>query len=120
MNKVYHLSSCNTCQRIIKELGLGDSFDHQDIKSEPITPSQLDAMAQMAGSFEALFSRKARKYRSRQLNQQVLKEMDYRTLILEEYTFLKRPVFIADENIFIGNSQKNVEALMTHLRGPKI
>lgn len=120
MKKAYHLSSCTTCQRIIKDLGIGDTFIYQDIKREPITPSQLDAMAQMAGGFEALFSRKARKYRSLQLNRRTLKEKDYRKLILEEYTFLKRPVFILDENIFIGNSQKNIEALTVYLNSLKI
>ncbi|MGI9545084.1 MAG: arsenate reductase family protein [Cyclobacteriaceae bacterium] len=115
MKKAFHLSTCNTCQRIIKDLGIGDSFAFQDIKSEPITEAQLDAMAQMVGSYEALFSRKARKFRALQLNQQNLEEKDYRKLILEEYTFLKRPVFIVDENIFIGNSRKNIEALAAYL-----
>ena len=42
-------------------------------------------------------------------------ENDYRKLIQEEYTFLKRPVFIVDNQIFIGNSKKVIEALHNQL-----
>ena len=111
MKKAYYLSTCNTCTRIMKEVGVDESFDIQDIKSEKITVEQIEHMAKMAGSYEALFSRTARKYRERNLKEQQLSESDYKNLILEEYTFLKRPVFIIEEQIFIGNSKKNVQAL---------
>ncbi|MFM2135227.1 MAG: hypothetical protein RL021_627, partial [Bacteroidota bacterium] len=39
-----------------------------------------------------------------------LTESDYRRLILEEYTFLKRPVVQVAERIFIGNSAETVTA----------
>lgn len=109
MKKVYHLSTCSTCQRIIKELEISDEFLQQDIKTEQITPEQIDEMKELAGSYESLFSRKAMKYRSMGLNDMDLDEDNYRKYILEEYTFLKRPVFIIDNQIFIGNSKKNVE-----------
>ncbi len=111
MKKVYHLSSCSTCQRIIKDLGIGSDFQYQDIKKEPITSEQIDEMKNLAGSYEALFSRVAMKYKSMGLKDKNLSEQDYRTYILEEYTFLKRPVFIIDGKIFIGNSPKNVAAV---------
>ena len=66
-------------------------------------------MAKMAGSYEALFSRRAMKYKSMGLKDKNLTEQDYRQLILDEYTFLKRPVMIADDQIFIGNGKKEVE-----------
>ncbi|WP_416865491.1 MAG: arsenate reductase family protein [Imperialibacter sp.] len=111
MKKVYHLSSCSTCQRIIKELGIGDEFEYQDIKKEAITPAQIDDMKAMAGSYEALFSRVAMKYKALGLKDKQLSEQDYRNYILEEYTFLKRPVFLIDGKIFVGNSPKNVTAV---------
>lgn len=111
MKKVYHLSTCSTCQRILKELNPGDDLERQDIKTESITPEQIDEMKGLAGSYEALFSRKAMKYRSMGLNEMNLSEDDYRKYILEEYTFLKRPVFVIDDKIFIGNSKKTVEAV---------
>lgn len=116
MKKIYHLSTCDTNQRILKELKPGKTVALQDIKSEPITPAQLDEMKKLAGSYEALFSRIARKYRSMGLHEQELTEKDYRRLILEEYTFLKRPVMIADDQIFIGNTAKVVAAAKEALR----
>jgi arsenate reductase len=111
MKKVYHLSTCTTCQRIIKELGIGKEFVYQDIKTEKITPEQIDEMKAMAGSYEALFSKVAMKYKALGLKDKNLGEADYRNYIVEEYTFLKRPVFIIDGKIFIGNSPKNVAAV---------
>ena len=110
MKKIYHLGACTTCQRILKELMPVKTVILQDIKIEKITAKQLDEMFARTGSYEALFSRKALKYRSMGLNAMKLAEKDYRKYILEEYTFLKRPVIIVDEQIFIGNSAKNVSA----------
>lgn len=109
MKKVYHLGNCGTNQRIIKEWGSKlKGFEMQDIKLEPITPAQIDEMKKLAGSYEALFSRVAMKYRSMGLNEMKLTEKDYRKYILEEYTFLKRPVMINGNSIFIGNAAKVV------------
>lgn len=115
MRKIYHLSTCNTCQRIIAELKGGAGFELQDIKTERITPGQIDEMKAMAGSYEALFSRRAMKYRSMGLDKQDLSEQDYRRLILEEYTFLKRPVILIDGEIYVGNSKKVVDAAKSKL-----
>jgi arsenate reductase (glutaredoxin) len=112
MKKIYHLSSCSTNQKILKEVNaVKKQSILQDIKTEPITASQIDEMKKLAGSYEALFSRKAIKYRSMGLAEKALTEKDYRKLILEEYTFLKRPVAIVGQEIFIGNTRAVVEAL---------
>lgn len=111
MKKVYHLASCTTCQRILKELNIGTEFVSQDIKTEKITPGQIDEMKTLAGSYEALFSRVAMKYKEWNLKDKNLGEDDYRRYILEEYTFLKRPVFLIDNKIYVGNSPKNVAAV---------
>ena len=117
MKKVYHLGNCTTCQAIIKETGIDKKgFDMQEIKTEKITASQLDEMKKMAGSYEALFSRRAIKYKEMGLKDKVLTEKDYRKLILEEYTFLKRPVVIINNKMFIGSEKKNVEALKQALK----
>jgi arsenate reductase (glutaredoxin) len=109
MKKVYYLSTCDTCARIIRELKLKEKgFAFQDIKTEKISPVQLDEMKSMAGSYEALFSRVALRYKT--LDPKPSTEKEYRRLILEEYTFLKRPVIIAGKNIFVGNSKSNVAA----------
>lgn len=112
MKKIYHLSTCTTCQRILKETGAGDKgFVLQDIKAQKITPAQLDELKEKAGSYEALFSRRSLKYKEMELKDKVLTEADYRRLILEEYTFLKRPVTLSGKQIFIGNDKKAVEGL---------
>ncbi|WP_461533838.1 arsenate reductase family protein [Sinomicrobium sp.] len=110
MNKIYHLNTCDTCRRIIKQLQLPSSFVLQDIKSEPITVKQLEEMKSLSGSYESLFSRRAKLYKERGLATENLSEDDYKSLILEHYTFLKRPVIIAGDKIFVGNSKKTVEA----------
>jgi arsenate reductase len=116
MKKIYYLSSCSTCTRIITELKLKEKkFEFQDIKTEKITPAQLTEMKKMAGSYEALFSRVALKYRALGLDKMKLTEEDYKKYILEEYTFLKRPVLIIKDKIFIGNSKNNVAAAKAEL-----
>ena len=117
MKKIYHLGICTTCQRILKEVKPGKDFILQEIKTEPITEKQLDEMAKMAGSYEALFSRIAIKYRVMGLHEKKLTENDYRKYILQEYTFLKRPVFIIGKQIFIGNSSKNIAAVKSAMGG---
>lgn len=117
MKKIYYLGTCSTCAAIIKETGIrADKFGMQDIKTAKITATQLEEMKKMAGSFEALFSRRALKYKELGLKDKQLTEKDYRNYILEEYTFLKRPVVIIDDKIFIGSEKKNVEALKKAVR----
>lgn len=112
MKKMYHLGNCTTCQAIIKETGVEKKgFAMQDIKFEKITATQLDEMKKMAGTYESLFSRRAMKYKELGLKDKKLTEKDYRQFILDEYTFLKRPVTIINDKIFIGNDKKTVEAL---------
>jgi len=110
MKKIYHLSTCSTCQRIIKELGGLEDFEKQNVKENPINKKQIDELKKMSGSYESLFNRRSMKYRSMGLADQELTEADYRRLISEEYTFLKRPVLIIDEEVFIGNAKKTVAA----------
>ncbi len=120
MKKVYHLGNCTTCQAILSETGLEKKgFVLQDIKFEKITPAQLDEMKELAGSYEALFSRRALKYKALGLKDQSLKEKDYRKYILEEYTFLKRPVVITGKEIFIGSEKKTVGALKEKIENSK-
>ncbi len=117
MKKLYYLSTCDTCKRIINELHLPDDVALQDIKTTPITTDQIEEMHAIAGSYEALFSKRARLYKERDLKNQSLTEEDYKNLILEHYTFLKRPVLLWQNQIFIGNSKKTIAAANTALHG---
>tara|TARA_R110002126_G_scaffold291479_3_gene453099 strand:- start:26126 stop:26470 length:345 start_codon:yes stop_codon:yes gene_type:complete len=110
MKKVYFLQTCDTCKRILKEVNT-DGFERQEIKTNNINASQLAEMHTLSGSYEALFNKRARLYKSMDLKNKELSEADYKHYLLEEYTFLKRPVFIFDDQIFIGNSKKVIEEL---------
>ena len=110
MKKIYYLKTCDTCRRILKGLPLV-GFELQEIKTQPITVEQLEEMHALTKSYESLFSRRSKKYVSMDLKNQVLTEKDYKQLILDEYTFLKRPVIIIDKNIFVGNAKKTIDSL---------
>ncbi|KGO89182.1 arsenate reductase family protein [Flavobacterium suncheonense] len=115
MRKIYYLKTCSTCQRILKSLPNLDTFELQDIKTEPMTVKQVDEMAKMAGSYEVLFSKRATLYKEMGLKDEKLTEADFKRYILEHYTFLSRPVIITDGKIFVGNSPKTVQAAIEFL-----
>jgi arsenate reductase (glutaredoxin) len=115
MKKVYYLKTCSTCIRILKELNLSSDFILQDIKTENITVKQLEHMKSLAGSYEALFSKRSKLYKEMDLKNQNLTERDFKHYILEHYTFLSRTVIINNDTIFIGNSKKVVEAAKQHI-----
>lgn len=106
MKKIYHLSTCDTCKRIIKELQPLDGFELQDLKTEPLTSNQVNEMKDLTGNYESLFSKRARLYRQNGLHEKQLSETDFKNWILEHYTFLSRPVILVDGKIFVGNSKK--------------
>ena len=108
----YYLGTCTTCERIMKGIPDLKQFKLREIKGDPIKPEELDDMKALAGSYEALFSRIALKYRAFGLNKIKLTEKDYRRYILEEYTFLKRPVMVLGREIFIGNAPKVTAAMV--------
>ncbi|WP_400070981.1 arsenate reductase family protein [Zobellia russellii] len=110
MKKIYYLSTCDTCKRILKELEPLDGVVLQDIKTEAMTAEQVEEMQKLAGSYEALFSKRARLYRQMGLHEKQPSENELKGLILEHYTFLKRPIILIDDQIFVGNSKKVVEA----------
>ena len=115
MRRAYHLSNCTTCQRILSGLPARETFEEIDIKQSNISERDLDIAAQYAGSYEGVFSKRAMKYRSQGWHEKDLTEQDFKRLILEEYTFLKRPVCFVDDQVFIGNSKKVVESLYQYL-----
>ncbi|QXP73273.1 arsenate reductase [Tenacibaculum sp. AHE15PA] len=110
MKKVYFLQTCDTCRRILKEVNI-DGFEKHEIKTNAVTINQLEEMRKLTDSYESLFNKRARLYKERDLKNKTITEDEYKQFILEEYTFLKRPVFIVADKIFIGNSKKVIEAL---------
>ena len=111
MKRIYHLATCSTNQKILKEVKPEKDIELLNIKEKNITSKDLDFAAKKLGSYEALFSRKAVKYRELGLNKKELSELEIRKLILDEYTFLKRPVSIIDKKVFAGYTNEMVEGL---------
>lgn len=111
MKKIFHLSTCSTCKKILDAIDVSD-FELQDIKETNIGPEELDFVANKIGGYEAIFSKRAMKYRSMGLNNADLSEEDYRKYMLSEYTFLKRPFVIDEEEVYVGNSKKTIEKLI--------
>ena len=115
MKKIYYLSTCDTCKRILEELNPPATYELQDIKDQPLNLQQLQELKHLSGTYEALFSKRARLYKERDLKNKQLSEEDYKNLLLEHYTFLKRPVIVNGQKIFIGNSKKEVAAAKVSL-----
>lgn len=110
MKKIYYLKTCDTCRRILKEMDT-TGYELQEIKENPITVQQLEEIYAKTNSYEVLFSRRAKKYKQMDLKNQNLEENDFRQLILDEYTFLKRPVIINKNEVLVGNTKKRVNNL---------
>lgn len=114
-NKVYYLSSCSTCKRILAELDLPENTELLDIKQNPITEEELNFLVKISGSYESLFSKRAQLYKQRDLKNKSLSEENYKALLLEHYTFLSRPVFVFENQIFVGNTKKTIEQVKDFL-----
>ena len=93
MKKVYFLKTCSTCKRIMSEFDLTD-FEQREIKSKAVSEEELEEMYDLSNSYEALFSKKSTQIKERNIEVKSLQEEDFKKLILEDYRFLKRPVFI--------------------------
>jgi arsenate reductase len=102
MKRIYYLSTCDTCRRLMKEFGSLNEFELIDTKANNIDAKTLDFLKETAGSYEALFSKRAIKYKTFGLKDKSLKDEDFRQLILDEYTFLKRPVLIDGDKVVVG------------------
>lgn len=115
LKKVYFLSTCDTCKRIMKEANVDDSFDLQDVKYMPLSLGQIEELRKHTDCYEELINKRARKLKDELALNPVTSDMSYRDLLLKDYTFLKRPVFLFDDRAFIGNAKKNVDALLSFL-----
>lgn len=115
MDKLYYLPSCDTCRKILASLPENNLVLH-DIKANPLTPAEVDSLKKLAGSYEALFSKRAERYKSYGLKDKNLTEPDFKKYLLDHYTFLSRPVFVIAGKIYVGNSKKNVENVIAALK----
>ena len=99
----------------MKAVKIPDDFKYHDLKDNPIDKKTLKFVRKKVDSYEDLLNRRSRTYQSMGLKNKDLSEQELEDYILQEYTFIKRPIFIDDELVFIGNSKKIVEELKLHL-----
>ena len=111
MKKLIYLSTCDTCRKIMKAVKLSDDFEHHDLKDNPIDGKTLKYLHSKVDSYKDLLNKRSRKYQTMGLKDLNLSETELKDYILKEYTFLKRPIFIVKDEVFIGNSKKVVEEL---------
>ena len=110
MQKVFYLKNCGTCTKIMSRLNLAE-WELREVKTVPLNEEELEEMYAKTNSYEELFSKRSTQIKARGLDVKMLKEEDFRRLILDHYSFLKRPVFLTDSEIFVGNSKKAVEQI---------
>lgn len=114
MDKIYYLPTCDTCRKILASLPK-NNLELHDIRANPLTEKEVDALKKLAGSYEALFSKRAERYKSYGLKDKNLDEAGFKKYLLDHYTFLSRPVFVIGGKIYVGNSKKNVENVIAAL-----
>lgn len=110
MTKIFFLKTCDTCRRILKELNPNSQAVLREIGSEPLTANEVEEMVKLSGSYAALINKRAKLFAERGLKDKNLTEPDFKALLLDHYTFLKRPVVLVNDSIFIGNAPKTVLA----------
>jgi arsenate reductase-like glutaredoxin family protein len=79
-----------------------------DLKVDPLTQNDLKDLYALTGSYEALFNKRARLIKERELTTSKLDEEDYKNLLLDHYTFIKRPILLLENTLFIGNNKQTV------------
>ncbi len=86
-------------------------WELREIKTQPISDEELQEMYAQSKSYESLFSKKSQQIKILNIDVKNLTENDFKMLLLQHYSFLKRPVFLTENEIFIGNSKENIDRL---------
>jgi arsenate reductase len=108
--KIYHLSTCDTCRKIFSEVDIPGAT-MVNIREEMVDKETLQWLHKKVGSYEGLFNKRAQKLKDMSPAQKPVKETDFKRLILQDYTFLKRPVVICGDEVWVGNEKATVESL---------
>lgn len=109
MNKLYYLSTCDTCKKIIKIWSPSKSLILIDLKRNPMNQAELNQLYSLTKSYEKLFNKRALLFRDYKKKNPHPKEKDYKKLILTHYSYLKRPILMINNKLVAGNSEKSIE-----------
>ena len=116
-NTFLYLSTCSTCVRIIKSLGIEGADFLQNLKEQMATPAQLALLYANTNSYEQLINKRGRVYAQMKREGTVFSEAVYKALLEKEYSCLKRPVLVWNNNVFLGNSKATVTGMKAALDG---
>lgn len=115
VEEFYWLPYCSTCTKAeqhLKDAGIKIK-KYINLKEEPVTKATVKKLIKLAGGTEAIFSKRAMKYRAWGLHEKTLSDDEMLDYMVQEYTFIKRPVLVtSDKQILAGFSKKRYDALI--------
>ncbi len=94
----------------MEDLGIEVENFH-DVKENQLSRKEVENLVKLVGGEEKIFSKRAMKYRSLGLNEMELTDEDLVNYMVEEYTFIRRPVLVYDETALAGFSKKKYDEL---------
>ncbi len=108
----YGLPDCTTCQKALRRLDYHrvTNVKKRNIKEEPLMRAEIERLAIVLGGAENLFSRRSSKYRELRLKDKEISETEMLDLMATEYTFLKRPILVANGKTIAGFFEKEYDA----------
>jgi arsenate reductase len=111
--KLYGLPHCSTCQKAVAYLeDLDVEIENfHDVKENQLSKKEVQKLVKLVGGEDKLFSKRAMKYRSMGLNEMELSNEDLLNYMVEEYTFIRRPVLVFGDTGLAGFSKKKYDEL---------
>jgi arsenate reductase len=112
--QLYRLPSCSTCKKAAQFLENQNVkiTDFHNLKENPLSRDEIEKLAEKVGGADALFSRRAQKYRGMKLNERELSNAEMLDLMASDYTFIKRPVLVSGEKAIAGFSEKRYKEFL--------
>tara|TARA_B100000003_G_C10778870_1_gene310116 strand:+ start:111 stop:425 length:315 start_codon:yes stop_codon:yes gene_type:complete len=103
--------------RILNELNLPEGTKLQNVKHEPISQTQLEALYDVTQSYEQLINKRSRVLQALNKAGKTLNETDYKQLLETEYSCLKRPILHWESTFYLGNAKKTIAAMQQAVHG---
>ena len=120
--ELYWLPHCSTCQKakvFLEEQGVSFTLVH-DIKAIALSEAQVKRLVEAVGGVDALFSKRAMKFRQWGLHEKELSQDELLAYMVQEYTFIKRPVTIlSNGDAFAGFAPKQMANYFESLKSSK-
>lgn len=115
VERFYWLPYCSTCIKAEQHLLNKGVKIHKyiNVKEEAVSQTELEELSQALGGVDKLFSKRAMKYRAWGLHEKELTDAEMLQYMQEEYTFIKRPVLVAQNGaVLAGFSAKQYNQLI--------